>query len=190
MRKLRTSLAFNLSHQDSPTWILPIEKDLVNDLRSVGLDVFTIDQLLNTSDSYPEAVSVLLKHLKLTTDRNILMAIVRCLTVKEAKGIAFEPVYEMYIKDPDLGLYGVKLAMANALQYLAERKDIPRIIELALNKKNGPTRVAFVDKIASSATKENAPYIKSVLEELAKDSENYIDVRARKALQRKKFQEL
>lgn len=188
MKKLKTSLAFNLSHQDNPTWILPIEKDLVDDLRSVGLDVFTIDQLLNTSDSYPEAISVLIKHLKLNNDRNILMAIIRSLTVKEAKGVAFEPIYEMYIKDDDTGLHGAKFAMANALQYLAEKKDLSRIIELALDKKNGPTRVAFVDKIASSATKENVSYIKSVLEELAKDNENYIDVRAKKALQRKKFQ--
>jgi hypothetical protein len=77
--------------------------------------------------------------------------------------------------------------MANALQYLAEKKDIPRIVELVLDKRNGFTRFYFVDKIASSASKENVTRAKETLVQLSNDSDKDIASRAKKALKRKKF---
>jgi hypothetical protein len=70
----------------------------------------------------------------------------------------------MYIKDKDTKDHRAKYGMANALQYLAEKKDVPRIIELALKPEHGNTRVAFVDKIARSSTKDNTQYIKKILQ--------------------------
>lgn len=188
MRKLRKSFAYQLGIKGE-RGIHATEMYLVNDLRSkADLDVYSIDDLTNTSDPYPEAIPVLMKHLYLMKDRLFLSGILRALTVKEARGIAFEPIYEMYINDTDTKDHGAKAGMANALQFLAGKKDISRIIELALNPKNGSTRVYFVDKIAGSATKENTPYIKEVLEKLAKDTDTGIVYRAEKALKRKKFQ--
>ncbi len=188
MRKLKTSFAYNLSEQNNPAKsILPIERELVDDLRSVGLDIYTSDQLRNTSDSYPEAIPVLLKHLKLPQQWEIKDNIIRCLTVKEAKGIAFEPIYQVYLHETDDRKYGVIDSEANALAYLAEKKDIAKLIELALDKKYGRTRSYFVDRIASSATKENVGKIKHILEKLSQEDDEGIVFRAKKALTRKKF---
>lgn len=187
MRKLRTSFAYNISQPEESTWIHPSETELVKDLRASGLDLYSIDILTNTSESYTEAIPVLIKHLYLMKDRLFLDGILRALTVKEARGIAFEPIYEMYIKDKDTKDHGAKYAMANALQYLAEKKDMPRIIELALDLNNGPTRFAFVDRIASSAGSKNIVDIKNVLSKLSNDVNKDIASRAQKALKRKKF---
>lgn len=188
MRKLKPSFAYSLSTQGE-RGIHPTEMSLVNDLRQeANLDVYSIGDLVNTSDSYPEAIPVLLKHLHQMKDRHFLDGVIRALTVKEARGVAFEPIYQMYIEDTDPTEHGAKFAMANALQFLAEKKEMPRIIELALDTKHGPTRVALVDRIASSAGKENTSHIKEVLQKLANDPEKGIASRAKKALQRKKFQ--
>ena len=124
MIKLSQSLAFKLSYEKDYGMVNEREKDLVSDLRSVGLDVFTSQQLRDTTDVYPEAIPILIKYLSLTKDEGVIDTIIRSLTVKEAVGLAFDPIYEMYLKEKDTTLYGVKASMANALSHLAEKKDI------------------------------------------------------------------
>jgi hypothetical protein len=188
MRKLRKSFAYQLGIKGE-RGIHATEMYLVNDLRSkADLDVYSIDDLTNTSDPYPEAIPVLMKHLYQMKDRLFLDGILRALTVKEARGIAFEPIYEMYINDTDTKDHGAKAGMANALQFLAKKKDMPRIIELALNPEHGGTRGYFINKIAGSANKENTSHIKEVLQKLTKDLDKDIVSMAQKALKRKKFQ--
>jgi hypothetical protein len=190
MRKLKLSFPY-ISDPREQRGIHPTEVFLVNDLRGkANLDVYSVGDLVNTSDSYPEAIPVLMRHLLLMKDRNFLDGILRALTVKEARGIAFDSIYQMYIQDEDTNLYGAKAGMANALQFLAEKKDIPRIIDLALNQKNGSTRGYFIYKIASSANKNSVLYIKDVLEKLTKDTDKDIASMAQKALKRKKFQDI
>jgi hypothetical protein len=185
MRKLKIPYEFL-----RPTEVDHRERDLVLKLRDAGLDIVSTFELKQTSEPYPEAVPVLIEFLVENTnhDRDVLDHVVRSLTVKEARGIAFEPIYEMYIKDKDTSDYGAKAGMANALSYLAEKKDMPRIIELALNSQHGSTRGYFIDKIAASSTKENTPYIKEVLQKLVKDKDLGVSLRSAKALKRKKFQ--
>jgi len=158
-------------------------------LREAGLDIVSTFELKQTRESYPEAIPTLVEYLEDKTqhDRDVLDHVLRSLTVKEARGIAFEPIYEMYLKDTDVSHYGAKAGMANALKFLAEKKDIPRVIDLALDKNNGTTRSYFVDRIASGASKESISHIKEVLEKLAEDTDQGVSLLAKKALQRKKF---
>jgi hypothetical protein len=172
-----------------PKGIDPREMSLVLRLREAGLDVVSTFELKQTNEAYPEAVPVLVDYLhSKEIDRDVLDHVLRALTVKEARGIAFEPIYQMYLKDTDTSQSGAKYGMANALQFLAEKKDMSLIIELALDSKNGSTRFAFVDRIASSAGKENLTQIKKILEQLSNDIDKDIASRAKKALQRQKFQ--
>lgn len=185
MRKLAVNYEFL-----RPKETHPLEKELVDQLRECGLDIKSINELKMTRESYPEALPVLLSYLKKypNTNEAVLDTVVRCLITPEARGVAFGPINELYLAEKDSTESGVKYAMAHALQYLSSTDDeIAKIINLSLNSLNGSTRIAFIDKIASVANKNNVAKIKSVLEILANDEDKYIAKRAQKALMRKKF---
>ncbi len=64
------------------------EKELVVDLKNSGCKINSVWDLINTSESYPKAIPVLVNHLSKNYSDAIKEGIVRALTVKEAKGIA------------------------------------------------------------------------------------------------------
>jgi hypothetical protein len=76
MRKLNLSFAYLLGHKGE-RGIHPDDMMIVNDLRNYAqLDVYSVSDLVNTSDSYPEAIPILVKYLELMKDENFLDGIV------------------------------------------------------------------------------------------------------------------
>ena len=95
---------------------------LVADLRRAGYRVKWVWDLVNTAESYPEAISVLLNHLRRPYSEGTKEGIVRALTVREARGIAGQAIIDVLRSSKDAGFL-LRGALANALTIVADRAD-------------------------------------------------------------------
>ena len=106
-----------------------VEEDpIIVGLAKVGLEVGSVWDLVNTSASYPEAILVLLTHLRRPYHPRIRNGIIRALTVPEARGVAAQDIlHELDGEKDDENRW----ALANALTVVANRADADRIRALA-----------------------------------------------------------
>ena len=138
-----------------------------NSLLEVGIEVDSVYDLVNTSMSYPEAIHPLIEHLKNIQDVNIKEGIIRALTVKEAKGIANNPLFEEYNKTNEIANSGIRWVIGNAFTVIIGAEDVDRILKIVSNKDNGMSRQMFV--MALSKIKSRKQDIENVLIDLLDD---------------------
>lgn len=160
------------------------EQPLLAALRRVGIAVDSVWELVNTGESYPQAIPILLEHLRKPYHPRNREGIVRALTVKDARDIAWEPLLKEYQSQPaseqhlPADVRGLKDALANAVSFLAGRKRIPEILRLARDRRHGPSRVFFVEDLGKMGDERAIP----VLRDLCGDDE--VQEAAQKALKR------
>ena len=138
-----------------------------NSLLEVGIEVDSVYDLVNTSMSYPEAIHPLIEHLKNIQDVNIKEGIIRALTVKEAKGIANNTLFEVYNKINEIANSGIRWVIGNAFTVIIRAEDVDRILKIVSNKDNGMSRQMFV--MALSKIKSRKQDIENVLIDLLDD---------------------
>ncbi|WP_291125323.1 HEAT repeat domain-containing protein [Dysgonomonas sp. UBA7698] len=138
-----------------------------NSLLEVGFEVDSVYDLVNTTMSYPEAIQPLIEHLKNIQDVNIKEGIIRALTVKEAKGIANNPLFEEYNKTNEIANSGIRWVIGNAFTVIIGAEDVDRILKIVSNKDNGMSRQMFV--MALSKIKSRKQDIENVLIDLLDD---------------------
>jgi hypothetical protein len=149
------------------------QQPLVAALRSVGIAVDSVWDLVNTGEPYPKAIPVLLEHLGKPYHPRNREGIVRALSVKEARETAWEPLLKEYEKQPGdeehlpPEMRGVKDALASAVSFLAGRQRIPEMLRLARDRRHGLSRVFFVEDLGTVGGETAIP----VLEELCSDPE-------------------
>ncbi len=100
--------------------LAPEEAPLARDLAAVGCKFDDVWDMVNTPESYPEAIPVLLKHLPRVMHRVMRQGIGRALAVVEAKGTA-APVLLAELRretDPE-----TRWVFANTLTIVAEPRD-------------------------------------------------------------------
>jgi hypothetical protein len=95
---------------------------LLADLRRVGYRLETVWNLVNTADSYPEAIPVLLDHIKRSYKDVYREGMARALTVREARGVA-GPVIIDVLRNAEGAGQQLRWALANALTIVADRTD-------------------------------------------------------------------
>lgn len=95
---------------------------LTADLRRAGYRVKWVWDLVNTAESYPNAIPVLLNHLKRPYSEGAKEGIVRALTVREARGVAGPAVIDVLCNSAGAGQQ-LRWALANALTTVADRTD-------------------------------------------------------------------
>jgi len=127
--------------------IINTEKDLINDLRTVGISISSVWDLVNTKAHYPEAISTLLNHLNLDYNIRIKEGIVRALEVKEAKGIACKELLIEYNNRP-VEDSGYRWAIGSTMFVVITINEMDFVIDIVLNKKNGTSRQMFVLALA------------------------------------------
>jgi hypothetical protein len=103
---------------------------LIEDLLAVGYDVESPWDFVNTAESYPEAIPVLLKHIEGPYDWRTRDGIVRALTVVEARGAPARQVLEAFKRSSE-DIQHVRWAYANALQVIADASMADEISGLA-----------------------------------------------------------
>ena len=102
------------------------EQPIVTDLHAIGWAVDGVWDLVNSRESYPEAVPVLVAHLDRPYDWRIREGIIRALTVPEARGDPARRILDEF-KRADNENEFVRWALANALTVIADRTMIEEI---------------------------------------------------------------
>lgn len=116
------------------------EAPLVKDLRAKGFRVDSVYDLVNRSDPYPDAISILLEHLDRDYPTRITEGIVRALTVPEAAGIAVEKLIELFRHQKYTSADGLKWVAGNALRETLTGDHVQDVIELVRDPSNGEAR--------------------------------------------------
>jgi hypothetical protein len=153
--------------------LLMDEAPLITALRHVGILVSSVWDLVNTAEPYPKAIPVLLEHLHRPYHPRNREGIVRALTVKEAREVAYESVLKEYEKQPadedrlPPQERGLKAAMASAVSFLAGRTRKNDLLRLVRDRRHGPSRAFFAEDLGRIGDENVVP----VLEELCDDPE-------------------
>jgi hypothetical protein len=101
--------------------------------------VRSISDLVNTPDSYPEAIPILMKHLALVQHPVMVNSIARALTVKEARGTAASRLIMEKLKQTDQcpiqsgAAYQARWALANVLTVVGEENMVDEIKALIVD---------------------------------------------------------
>jgi len=123
---------------------------LTADLRRAGYRVKWVWDLVNTAESYPDAIPVLLNHLRRPYSDGIKEGIVRALTVREARGIAGSAMIEMLHETKDAGFL-LRAAVANALTVVADRANRDAINALIETETNEDVRTQLKRALKTAA---------------------------------------
>ena len=105
----------------------PEKAPLMADLGVAGYRLNSVWDLVNTSDSYPEAIPVLLKHLPVTTHPVLRQGIGRALAVVEAEGLAGPALLAELRRERDAE---TRWVFANTLTIVATRAEREALREL------------------------------------------------------------
>lgn len=127
------------------------DKDVTKALQQVGLNVSSVYDLVNSKESYPQAIPVLLDFLPKVKDLRVKEGIVRALTVKKARGTgAAEMLITEFSKiDDSPNSLPLKWAIGNALSVIADDEVFEKIVDLVYNKKHGKAREMLVSSLAN-----------------------------------------
>lgn len=123
---------------------------LLADLRRAGYRLESVWDLVNTAESYPEVIPVLLNHLRRPYGDGVKEGIVRALTLRETRGIAGSAMIEMLHDTPEAGFL-LRAAVANALTVVADRADRDAIEALIETETNEDVRIQLKRALKTAA---------------------------------------
>lgn len=135
------------------------EQPIVEDLRSAGVEVDSVWDLVNTADPYPKVLPILLNHLQRGgyPDR-VMESLARALAVGPAASV-WETLRELYLAAQGRG-EEEGLAVALAASATAEHFD--SLIALLDETSRGSTRIHFLRPIKRVGGKPGLEVLKSL----------------------------
>jgi HEAT repeat protein len=119
------------------------ESDLLTgSLRRAGVRVRSVDDLVNSSGSYPDAIPVLLHWLPRAKHIALRESIVRALIAKESIGVAGSALIEIFLREPGDSPKSVNLkwVVGMALGTIASEADYDAIVSLVKDERHGWAR--------------------------------------------------
>jgi hypothetical protein len=122
------------------------EKPLLEALRSVGVEIYSIYNFAKSGKPNIAVPPILLEHFKRPYPDEIREGIARALARREA-AVFWAEISDLYKKEP---FSGAKDGLAVALSGIASPKRLPDLIELILNRENGPSRIFFTRNLSRS----------------------------------------
>ena len=145
---------------------------LVADLRVAGVQVESEWDLVNSTEQYPNAVPVLLRHLPKAYPDRVREGIARALAAQgpgllaaDRNREAWDLLTEEFRKSEDPTALGAKWGIACALSVAGDDTVIREVIKLLDEERHGENRVPLLDILARSQVKE----ARSLLRDLADD---------------------
>jgi hypothetical protein len=151
------------------------EAPLVAELQSVGLNVRSAWDLVNTAARYPTAIPILLAHLERTYHDAIREGIARALAVREARNLAWDKILDMVSTQWGDLKERVRDGLMVALCGMARPSDLPTLISLISNPRFGAARVLLVRNLMRS----RKPEAREALERLRGDPDLEKEIAAR-----------
>lgn len=137
---------------------------LLAELAQAGFPVRSVGQLHHEWKSYRAAIPILLRWLPRVSYDALRQDIVRTLSVKEARPLATAPLVEAYEGEPN---YGLKWAIGNALEVLADASVFDDIVRIVRDKRHGKAR----EMVAMALDNMKNPQAVDVLLDLLDDDE-------------------
>lgn len=154
--------AFEAEQDERARKLSDAEQPIVRDLRSVGVEVSSVWDLVNTSDPYPEALPVLLEHLKRGgyPDR-VMESLGSALAVKPA-AYSWETLRELYLS---AGGRGEEEGIAVALAASATKEHLEGLIALLQENSRSDTRIHFLRPIKRVGGQRGRQVLESLVED-------------------------
>ena len=137
-------------------------KDLSNELISQGSKFSDPWDMVNSKESYPEAIDILIAHLSKPYHDKNKEGIIRALTVKEAKGKASKALLEEYYAIPKEKQI-LRWTIGNAFTVIKMKDDVEIISSIVKDKTNGMSRQMFVVALGKIKTEEAKTCLKYLL---------------------------
>lgn len=141
--------------------------DLLAELAQVGFDVESIGELRQRRIRYDEAIPVLVKWLPRVTDRYVKDDLVRTLSVPWARPEAVKPLIAEFRRVADHEEIGLRWAIGNALEVLADDSVFDEIVDIATDRRYGKSR----EMVVLALGKMKTPNASEVLVNLLDDDE-------------------
>ena len=141
------------------------EAPLVNDLnRTGGVHVASVWDLVNTEGSYPEAIPILLDHLRRSYPERVREGIARALAVPDARK-GWPILLQAFSEEQDSTTLGVKWALALALGASGTDAELDDVLPLLGDTSLGRNRVPLLSILRRSRD----PRSRATLQQLADD---------------------
>jgi len=147
------------------------QEPILKELHSIGYDLNSVWDFVNTAKVYESAIPILIKHLQLPYSDGIRGGIARSLAVREAQ-YAWPTLVEAYCREPyhkrvpgTLLMQEAKDGLAVALAATATDAVIEELIALAKDRSHGESRILLLRPLKKS----KSPIAKMALVELASD---------------------
>ncbi|MBK8726816.1 MAG: hypothetical protein IPL96_12425 [Holophagaceae bacterium] len=166
-------------HAEKVALNLAAEKPLVDALRDVGLNIGSLNDLIQLEKPYPEAIPVLMEYMDREHSDHVRGCIALALAVPEAIG-EWRKIKTAFLNDPNptTDFSRTKWQWALALAASADDSVLGEVIELILDKNTGRDRAPLLQALLRSKD----PRARAVLKELEKDP--VIGADAKKALKK------
>lgn len=158
------------------------QRPLLEELKSVGVDVESVWKLVNRPNDYNQALPILIKHLRIKYSDTTTSGLVRAISISAAK--KYEPaalLIDLFKSYQDQTTTGVKWVIGNALTILATKKDLPLLIEIVSDSAHGLSRRQLIKTIYRLG--KNRPEVILLLEHLEIEPD-IVGQEARRVLER------
>jgi hypothetical protein len=123
------------------------EENLLYDLRSVGIEVDSVWDFVNTANTYPAAIPILLRHLTLPYGKRTKEGIVRALTVDYAGREVLDELIKQFGEQVDDSANSLKWVLGNAISQVARPADAETVISLAIDPRHGEARDMITQRL-------------------------------------------
>lgn len=138
---------------------------LLEELAAIGFRVKTVGQLRQNRANYKGAIDVLLRWLPRVRDEHLKEDIVRTLSVPWAKPEAVAPLLTEFRAVNDPAGTGIRWAIANALEVLADDRVLDDIVALVQEPKYGKSRQMLTLALAKMRDPRVIPVLVNLLDD-------------------------
>lgn len=141
-----------------------VTEPIIAELRTLGFDIATLDELRRSGKNYSRAVPVLLNWLPKVQGLDVKESIIRTLSVPWAKGTATRAVLDEFYKVPSEAM-NFRWAVGNAMEVIADNSVADEILEIVGNPSNGMARQMFVLALGKIGSRASIPVLLKLLEQ-------------------------
>jgi len=147
---------------------------MIAELADKGIKISNIYDLVNTAESYPDAIPILLNHVTKNYHDKNKEGIIRSLAVKEAIGKASPVLIAEYHRIPKDKM-NLRWVIGNTVLMTFTEDDIESILPIVQDKTNGKSRGRFIEALGKTKSKTaKAPEVENVLIGLLDDEEDVV----------------
>lgn len=149
------------------------EAPVLRDLRTVGVDIESVWDLVNTADPYPLAIPVLLDHLQRDYPPVVTEGIARALAVREARP-AWNAIARRFRRETE---ERVKDGLAVALAAIAGDDQLDELKGWILDARHGSSRVLLLSALGGRRLRSSGDFFKKLLgdPQVAKQAQAMLD---------------